>query len=91
MGRIFNPFLESSVPLPENLKRLPLRRIKVFKTEEFVVPQYVKRVEYKGTGTTFGWQVYFKKPTKFFNDFDGNPTESLKNAVGYLSEIYKEC
>jgi len=85
----FNPFLEPSFAVPDNLKKLPLRAVKIPDGGTLNVPSFIRRVDIQGYRKTHGWQVYYKKPFKFFSDGSKKPSESVLVAAGYFSSIYR--
>lgn len=49
------------------------------------VPRHIVRID---TRSTHGWQVRFRKPSKFFSDGVSRPSQSLNAAKHYLRSIY---
>ena len=43
-----NPFLEPSFIVPDNLKKLPLRAVKIPDESTLNVPSFIRRVDIKG-------------------------------------------
>lgn len=85
-----------SSPTKRLPKGFPLREVNVPGwARTFQVPRHIVRIDIDEVGLagTHGWQVRYKRPSRFFRDNSGpklrSPQHSLAEAIRFLASIYE--